>query len=168
VGNRVLKEAGGLPAPSAEPESVTEEAITRSISVDEVMEPDIIAVRETDKLTSVFRLFTESHFITCPIVDTHGVLVGVVRLEDLRPLLLSHHALEWLIAGDVCFSPEAVPQPGSSLANALDMMAKDRLREIPVVEPKTHRVVGLLNHETAERYIQEKWLAMNSHIALTK
>jgi NhaP-type Na+/H+ or K+/H+ antiporter len=168
VGNRVLKEAGRLPVPSAEPESVTEEAISRSASVDEVMEPDIIAVRDTDTLTHVFHVFTESNFITCPIVDTHGVLVGVVRLEDLRPLLLSHHALEWLIAGDVCSSLEAVPQPASSLADALDTMAKDHLREIPVVEPGTHRVVGLLNHEKAERYIEEKWLAMNSHIAFAK
>ena len=166
VGNRVLKDAGGLSVPSARPEPVTEEEITRSVNVDEAMEPDIIAVRETDTLRDVFHMFSESNFITCPIVNSHGALVGVVRLEDLRPLLLSHHALKWLIAGDACHPLETVPRPTSPLADALDIMAKERLREIPVVESKTHRVVGLLNHEKVERFVQEKWLEVNSSISL--
>jgi NhaP-type Na+/H+ or K+/H+ antiporter/CBS domain-containing protein len=167
IGNRVLKEAGGLSVPSARPEPVTEEEITRSITVDKVMEPDIIAVLETDTLRDVFHVFSKSNFITCPIVNSHGALVGIVRLEDLRPLLLSHHALKWLIAGDACHPLETITRPASSLADALDIMAKERLREIPVVESKTHRVVGLLNHEKVERFVQEKWLEVNNNIAFT-
>jgi hypothetical protein len=45
-------------------------------------------------------------------------------------------------------------------------MVTERLHEIPVVEAKTSLVVGLLNHEKAERYIKEKWLELNSEISL--
>jgi hypothetical protein len=52
------------------------------------------------------------------------------------------------------------------LADALDIMIAERLHEIPVVEPRTCQVVGLLNHEKAERFIKEKWLELNSEISL--
>jgi len=168
VGNRVLQQDKKLSITAIKPESMTEEDIAGSISVDEIMEPDIIAVRETETLRDVFRVFSESNFITCPIVNSHGAFLGIIRMEDLRPLLLSQHALGWLIAGDVCLPLKAVLQPISSLTDALSIMAKESLHEIPVVEPRTHRVVGLLNREKAERYLQEKWLEMNNNISLTK
>ncbi len=168
VGNRVLQQDKKLSVAATKPTSMTEEDIAGSISIDEVMESDIIAVRETETLKDVFHVFSKSNFVTCPIVNSHGTFVGIIRMEDLRPLLLSQHALEWLIAGDVCLPIKTVPQPVSSLADALSIMTKEYLHEIPVVEPNAHRVVGLLNREKAERYVQEKWLEMNNNISLKK
>ena len=145
---------------------MTEENIAATTRVDEVMEPDIIAVCETGTLKDVLHAFAESDFITCPVVSSDGKLAGIIRIEDLRPFLVNQHGVEWLIADDIYYPFHSIPQTGSSLADALEIMVTEHLHEVPVVEPRTRRVVGLLNHEKAERYIKEKWLELNSEISL--
>lgn len=162
VGNRVLKQESILTTASVGSPAMTENAIAHSIRAGEVMESDIIAVRENETLRDVFHAFAESEFITCPIIDSDGRFAGIICMDDLRPLLLSHHTLEWLIAGDSCRRFRSVPDPDSSLSDSLHIMAYEHLREIPVVELRTHRVVGLLNYEKTQRYVKEKWLEINN------
>ena len=166
VGNRVLKQEKNLSISTTKAASMTEENIAATTRVDEVMEPDIIAVCETGTLKDVLHAFAESDFITCPVVSSDGKLAGIIRIEDLRPFLVNQHGVEWLIADDIYYPFHSIPQTGSSLADALEIMVTEHLHEIPVVESRTRRVVGLLNHEKAERYIKEKWLELNSEISL--
>jgi NhaP-type Na+/H+ or K+/H+ antiporter len=165
AGNRVLKLQKNLSIPAIENASITEEDIAATTHVEQVMEPDIIAVYETKTIKDVLHAFAESDFITCPVVSSDGKLTGIIRIEDLRPFLVSHHGAEWLIADDIYYPFNNIPQTGSSLADALRIMVTERLHEIPVVEPNTSRVVGLVNREKAERYIKEKWLELNSEIS---
>jgi CBS domain-containing protein len=158
VGNRVLEEEQRLPI--LEGEAVSEENIAASIRADEIMERDIITVRETETLSAVFKAFAESEFTICPIIDVHESFQGIICLEYLRPVLAERDEWEWLIAGDVYRSLGIIPSPNSSLADVLCVMNREDLPEIPVVEPETQRVVGLLNRQKIERTITEKWLEM--------
>jgi NhaP-type Na+/H+ or K+/H+ antiporter/CBS domain-containing protein len=161
VGDRVLKQEKTLTTTSAGSTSMTENDIAQSIRVDEVMESDIIVVRETQTLRDVFRAFSESDFIICPIINSDDHFAGIICMDDLRPLLLSHHTHEWLIAGDVCRTLQNIPKTDSFLDSSLRIMSDANLHEIPVIEPRTQKVVGLLNYEKTQRYIKEKWLEMN-------
>jgi len=158
VGNYVLKQQREMSEPENQNCPVNDEQIAAAAYVAEVMDSDILMVRETEKLKHVFQIFSEGDFVTCPVVNSHSSLVGIIHMKDLRPILLSQQTWEWIIAGDVCHPINIVPYPLSSLAEALDLMRKNQLREIPVIEPETSRVVGLLRREKMERYIQEKWL----------
>jgi len=160
VGNRVLKQQRQSPQPQNQNQPPNEEQIASAASVAEVMHSDIPILRETEKLKHVFQMFSETDFNTCPIVDSHSNLVGIVRMQDLRPILLTHQAWEWMIAGDVSQPVYIAPCPSSSLSEAFDLMQKSHLREIPVVEPETGRVVGLLTREKMRRYVREKWLEL--------
>jgi len=162
VGDRVLKQERRLTTTSADSISITEDDIAHSIRVDEVMESDIIAVQETETLRDVFHAFSESDFIVCPIINSDGHFMGMVCMDDIRPLLLSHHTLEWLIAGDICRPLGRIANPCSFLSDALHIMTDEHLHEIPVVEPRTSKVVGLLNYEKTQRYVKEKWLEINN------
>ena len=163
-GNRILKQENELPTQKEGEEiaSASEEEIASSIRVDKIMECDIKPIRETQTLKDVFRMFSESNFITCPIIDSHGSFMGIIRLDDLRPLLLSHHTLEWFIAADVYHTLQNIPTTDSSLKSSLSIMSDVNLREIPVLESGTQKVAGILNYEKAQRYIKEKWIEMNN------
>ncbi len=161
-GNRILKQENKLPASKEGITVVSEGEIASFIRVDKIMECDIKPIRETQTLKDVFHMFSESDFITCPIIDTHSRFIGIIRLDDLRPLLLSHHTLEWFIAADVYHTLENIPTTDSSLKSSLRMMSDVNLREIPVIESGTQKVAGILNYEKAQRFIKEKWIEMNN------
>jgi len=164
VGNRVLKQQHrGMPEPKNQNHTVNEEHIATAASVAEVMDSDISMVRQTESLRYVFQIFSESDFVICPVVNSNNALVGIIHMDDLRPILLSQQTWEWMIASDVCHPINTVPYPSSSLAEALDLMHKIQLHEIPVVESQTSRVVGLLKRGKMERYIQEKWLEIKKN-----
>jgi len=167
VGNRVLEQQRQLPRPKSRDFPVNEEQVAAAVRVAEVMDSDIPMVRETEKLKHVLGVFTESTFVTCPVVNAHGALVGVILMENLRPILLSQQTWEWMIAGDACRQIRDVPQTTTHIDDALDMMKKEHLTELPVVEPRTHRVVGILTRREVQRYVQEKLLELESDTSHT-
>ena len=144
---------------AAEDDAPSVEALAGRLRVAEAMNPDIVAFRQDQPLRSVLETFTRSEFSACPVVDSRDALVGILRLEDLRPILLSRHAWEALIAHDAARPVETPPHPSDSLADALDAMRSAGMGEVPVVEPGTGRVVGLLDERQARRYLEERWLA---------
>jgi NhaP-type Na+/H+ or K+/H+ antiporter/CBS domain-containing protein len=167
VGNRVLKQQvlSGLEDKN---QPLTEQLIAASVRAAEVMVPDVPLIGENENLKTVLQSFSENDFITCPIVNTHGALVGVIRLEDLRPILINRQAWEWITAGDVCSCLTIVPHPGSSLGDVLEAMDKEQLGDMPVIDPASDRVVGLLSREKINRFIQEKWLEITKDVSAYK
>ena len=161
--NRVLKQQRKMPELKNQNYPENDEQIAAAACVAEVMDSDISMVRETDILRYVFQVFAETDFVTCPVVNSHGKLVGIIRMDSLRPILLNQQDWEWIIAGDMCHPINTAPYPSSTLAKAFDLMRENQLREIPVVEPQTSRVVGLLRYEKMERYIREEWLEIKKN-----
>ncbi len=159
VGNRVLKQSGALAGLSGKPPR-GEEDIARAIRVEEVMDSDVVCVRETARLSEVFRVLADSEFVTCPVVGRGGALVGVICLDDLRSILTRQDTWEWIIAGDVARPAAAAPHPRDTLADALERMNSLGLTDIPVVEAGAGRVVGLLNGPKARRRVEEKWIEL--------
>ncbi len=162
VGNRVLEQEERLPAGRGEAPACTEEDLAAATRVEEVMDPDVIAVGEAQKVSAVLRAFADSEFVTCPIVDSHDALVGIVCLDDLRVILLEHRMWEFLIAHDVCRRLDSAPHPAASLSEALPVLRAAGLQQMPVVEPDTGRVVGILDREKAERHVREQWLELQT------
>jgi len=168
VGNRVLKPARQTYIPDHRNAHISEQDIATSTSVSEVMDMDIITVKEKGNLNLVFQAFAQGDFLTCPIIDSRARLVGIISIEDLRPVLLNRHTWQWLIAGDVCRPLQTTPEPHCSLKDTIAIMATEQVREIPIVERDTRRVVGLVNIEKAQRYVQEKWLEVEKAMCIKR
>lgn len=54
-----------------------------TLTVADVMPPDVFTVREEDTVTDVLRVLRERGVRRVPVVDRGGALVGIVTLDDL-------------------------------------------------------------------------------------
>ena len=149
VGNRVLK-------PEAD---VADTERAQGPTVAEVMSSDPPVVSETRPLGAVFEAFSTNEMDICAVVKAHGALAGIVRLDDLRPLITHPDSWQMLLTHDAAQPLSEAPRPDTPLDAALRMMQQQqRLRQIPVVRGVDALVVGLLDAEKAERYHREQVL----------
>ena len=155
-GNRILRQEGGDPAAGAEADAA---AMAAQTPVEQVMDRDPPAVRETDNLRAIIEAFASGRFADCPVVDPRGGLAGLVRMASLRPLLASEQAWPAVIAADVLEPAPCVLTTSTRLDEAIGKMAQADLREVPVVEPETRLLVGLLELDVARQRRQELALA---------
>ena len=155
-GNRILRQEGGDPAAGAEADA---SAMAAQTPVEQVMDRDPPAVRETDNLRAIIEAFASGRFADCPVVDPRGGLAGLVRMASLRPLLASEHAWPAVIAVDVLEPAPCVLTTSTRLDEAIGKMAQADLREVPVVEPETRLLVGVLELDVARQRRQELALA---------
>jgi CBS-domain-containing membrane protein len=130
------------------------------------MKRRVVTVRAATTVQEAVRLVVEEHVGTLPVVDEKGLLIGVVRLQDLLgvfmpdfvPLLdnidfvRDFGALEQvepgvtpevgaLTMGELAGPPVAVEED-SGLMHALATIVKRQLQDLPIVDKKG-RLVGI-------------------------
>jgi acetoin utilization protein AcuB len=127
--------------------------------VREIMSPDPWATNVTSSLRHVLRLLAEADVRHLPIVED-GALVGIISDRDLR-------AVSAFVEGsdDSDARSRALAQPASSVMSSnvisvnpetevpevIDLMIEHRIGAIPVVEPGSAKLVGIVSYVDALR-----------------
>ena len=62
---------------------VAKDLEARNLTVDEVMTPDVVAVRDDDSMVDALALMRRRGVRRAPVVSRGGKLVGIVTLDDL-------------------------------------------------------------------------------------
>jgi len=159
-GNRIL-EVGPLEVLKQQKDrSITKEDVLNSFTVSNIMEKDIIIVKENEKISKVFEYFSNYDFLVYPVVGTGNRLAGIIRLGDLRTILQEHHSWELILAKDAAVSITQRIYVLSSLNEALGIMKEGGLEQMPVVEENSEKVVGLLDAHKAEKFVEQRFLEM--------
>jgi acetoin utilization protein AcuB len=126
--------------------------------VQEVMtrEPYVASIR--DSLRTVLGKLAEADIRHLPIVQD-GALVGIVSDRDLRevvpsPLELREHPAEAarILAqpvSDVMSSDVVTVSPGDDVVEAIDLMIEHRIGAVPVVDPSSAELVGIVSYVDA-------------------
>lgn len=123
--------------------------------IEEVMSRDPYAATVTSSIRHVLRILAETDVRHIPIVD-HDRLVGIVSDRDLRAVLpdafkqfehpgevarLLSEPISRLMSGDVvCVNPE------DELTEAVDLMIEQKIGAVPVVEPGSLKLIGILSY----------------------
>jgi len=167
IGNRVLQQESLV-----QPGHVTADAVRQDImahlSVCEVMDADPPRVTKGHNLRTVLEAFSRCRSEILPVVEADGVLCGVVKLGDLKPILADDRMWPALLAQDVMDHTFAELTNKTSLAEAEAVFSQTRLEHLPVVEEKTRRLMGLADRHDLVQYADEKtaeWLAAHDQSA---
>jgi CBS domain-containing protein len=132
--------------------------------VGEVMTRDPYAARAAASVRQVLRMLAEADVRHIPIVDDGG-LVGIVSDRDLRHVMPgvleefenppeAQRALSQPITS-VMSSDVVSVNPESDLGEAVDLMLELKIGAIPVVEPDSTKLVGIVSYVDALRAARE-------------
>jgi len=123
--------------------------------VEEAMSTDPYAAGVTASVRQVLRMLGEADVRHLPIVDD-GALVGIVSDRDLRAFLptvmveLEHEdAVRQLLSrpiSSVMNTDLIVLNPTSELSEAVDLMLEHKIGAIPVVEPDSLKLLGIVSY----------------------
>lgn len=130
----------------------------------EMMTPNPITVSPKATLAEVWDLMREMEIRHVPVVES-GALVGMLSDRDLARLDLTRvlaaegagalrRELSTPIA-DVMSGDVIVVEPETGLDDVLDLLIEHKVGALPVVEPDTREVVGILSYIDVLRALRE-------------
>jgi len=117
--------------------------------VREVMTPAPTTIEAGEDVVEAARLMAAQDVGSLPVVD-NGELVGIVTDRDLAVQVLAKDLdPHKTTVASVCSENPVVVGPEDSLEDALQRMAKEQVRRLPVVAE--HRIVGILAQADVSR-----------------
>jgi len=128
--------------------------------VDEIMSRDPYAIGVGETIGTAMRKLMEADVRHLPVVE-QGALVGVVSDRDLRAFtpaallaLEQPQAIHERLArpiSDVMTTDVISVNPESDVAEVIDLMLEHRIGAVPVVEPDSAKLVGIVSYIDALR-----------------
>ena len=111
-------------------------------TVADVMTPGVESTSSTETLRDAARAMREGDFGSMPVVDD-GQLTGILTDRDIVVRAVAEGLEPVAHVGDVASRDPVTVEPGEDLDDAMDLMARHRIRRLPVVEDG--RLVGVVS-----------------------
>jgi CIC family chloride channel protein len=118
-------------------------AVLTSITVAETMRRPVLIPASLPFEQVRTRLLAEPYHLF-PVVGENDELRGVIALDELRPFLMEEGLRDVAVAQDLAASCDGVLSPDDDLQDAREALLSSPHDELPVVDPKTNKVVGVL------------------------
>lgn len=134
--------------------------MTTPSRVRDVMSTDLVTATRQTPFKDLAEQLSARRISAVPVVDDHGQIVGIVSEGDLLPkevyrdkLPTRRETLQHLseiekaggiTAGDLMTTPVTVISPYATLSEAARLMARRRVRRLPVVDAREH-LVGIIS-----------------------
>jgi CIC family chloride channel protein len=119
-------------------------------TVGDLMRAPVPPLRENTPLREIAGRFIANANNFFPVVNAGQQLIGLVALHDLKDFLNENAQLDGVIACDVMRPPPPCLTPDQRLVDALPMLLRSELRNVPVVTSLTeNRLVGSLSRAEA-------------------
>lgn len=123
-------------------------SLLRSIPVHEHMVEQVESVHEDMPLMDVLTTFGERDASYLHLLDGNGRLTGIISFRDLRAVLADVSCLDRLVvARDLATTRLTVIHPGDSMLTAMQIMSNAGFSQLPVVDPKSGKLLGTLRQK---------------------
>jgi chloride channel protein, CIC family len=123
----------------------TDRDVLAGLRVLDAFDPAPQLVDEAEPVEKLIAHLGRGAYVDLPVVDAGGRLVGIITLADLGRIAGEHRDLaSHLKAVDIASPVESVA-PDDSLLEAIRRMGVRGAPSIPVVDPRTGRLLGLVS-----------------------
>jgi CBS domain-containing protein len=117
--------------------------------VAEIMNRDVMAVREDLSCRNALNMFLGGHIGSLPVVDEEGHLQGIISKSDLMlPSQIDRKV------GDILTRQVLTVEEGCTVARVIQMLQSKKIRGIPVLDSQ-RRLVGIVGREDILAYYAE-------------
>lgn len=119
--------------------------VLAGLTVADAFDRQAVTVGEGERVSTLLHHIGRVDQGVFPVLDDDGRVLGVLTTADLGAVARSDHALDDVVlAADVAQPIETVA-PGDSLLDAVRRMGVRGMPALPVVDPTTERLVGVLH-----------------------
>ncbi len=127
--------------------------VLETITVNEVMETEIVTLRESDSLSLATNLFTRKRYHGLPVLNNAGELTGIVTVQDIDRAQGDDSGMVRTV-GEVCTRDLLLAYSDETIGAALRRIGVRNVGQLPVVARNNlRRLVGLLrNTDIARAY----------------
>ncbi len=117
-----------------------------SLRVRDVMRTNIETIDENTSLRKLIEHLPKSRFTTFPIVDSGGMLSGIVSIQDFRQWLFQEDLKDLLLVKEFATLEVTTVRPDDNLYEVVKILGQKPAEILPVVESKeSKKIVGILS-----------------------
>lgn len=117
-----------------------------SLRVRDVMITNTETVEENAKLRKLVEHIPQSKFTTFPIVDSDGLLSGIVSIQDFRQWIFQEDLKDLILVKELATLNVTTVCPDDNLYDAVKILGQKPAEILPVVESENSRkIVGILS-----------------------
>jgi CIC family chloride channel protein len=123
--------------------------LLRSIKIGDVMFRGALeTIPETMKLKSLLQFLPHSRKTTFPVVDSEGLLSGILSIQDLRELVYEQELEDLIVAKELAKSKVLTVTTHENLSDALRKIGSRNIDYLPVVaDDNPRRLVGMVSRQ---------------------
>jgi len=130
--------------------------VLKGIRVSEVADHKAYVMHESESLSKILQAVGTSPQSTFPVLNSKGVLVGLISLEQVRRVINENLPPDVVIAADLMVRDFPSILPTNDLAEALRKLSSTDLEEIPVWDAAAQQFGGLLRRRDLTRTYVER------------
>jgi len=120
--------------------------ILSTISVKNVMKREVETVFENMSLKKLLEFTFSSKHLSFPVIDSKGLLVGIVSIEDFREILFKEELRHLVVVKELATTNVITVTESENLGNALKKIGFRNIEQLPVVEENNpSKIVGILS-----------------------
>lgn len=116
------------------PEQKDEAVIMMRKQLRDLVENDYVPVRQTDTLRTLLKALMKSKRNIFPVISEEGAIVGIVRVENIRPFLLDTELYDMVLVFDIMSPTGPALEATDSLHDATLLFENLHVWNLPVVE----------------------------------
>jgi len=136
---------------------VTRQDVIDSWTVADVMDKDVVPIKENQPLVQVVQAFVEHDRLVYPVVDAGGAIVGEVSFDSLKDVITNRESWRWLLASDVMMGVRDKVFPSTPLGEAVRQMRELNIEQMPVVRKDDGDVpIGMLDLRTVMSQVEKE------------
>ena len=116
------------------PEQKDDAVILMGTQLRDLVENDYVPVKQTDTLRTLLKALMKSRRNIFPVLSDEGAIVGIVRVENIRPFLLDTELYDMVLVFDMMSATGPVLEATDSLHDATQLFENLHVWNLPVVE----------------------------------
>ena len=123
--------------------------LLRAIRIGDVMfRGELETIPETMKLKSILQFLPRSRKTAFPVVDSEGLLSGILSIQDLRELVYEEELEDLIVAKELASDKVLTVTAQDHLGRALQKIGSRNIDYLPVVaEDNPRRLVGMISRQ---------------------
>ncbi len=116
------------------PEEKDDAALMMHKDLKDLIESDYVSVKQTDTLRTLLKALMKSKRNIFPVLSEEGSIVGIVKVDNIRPFLLNTELYDMVLVFDMMSPPGPSLETTDSLHDATTLFESLHVWNLPVVE----------------------------------